>query len=582
MIWIILALTLGASITSIIHGVFMLFGSLSISGTAIPGIPSTMLAVLPVISAIFALIGGIIAFNRSKWGALFLFLAMGLCAPSRDTWLYGGLYFFAGLFCFFVRDDRQDEFEDLYADYDDDYATEPEEGEEAPSPQDDFYYVDDPREDPFAINPSPLNDDIPAMPAQERPEPLKIRRRVSKSCPECGANVPRDATYCPNCGTRLAVADFTPEPDIQAVNDQLFAPESTDFGQEPEVPAEYINPIEDDGDDMSRTRTPEGYRVQVKPRKHGEDRQPQIYRDRGNADDAATSYASFSRIAHKNKKRKRSSGRRVLSMLLLVAAVGGALYFLLGLRKLPPGELPPMVDTEPNVINIPQPSRPSPAANTPSGEDIAEPGDVAVAENILPNFVPERTPKNGTITGSGVNVRADHTTSSTRITRLNTGTKVEVIGMFNVPSGTHPGIWYNIRTGGREGWVYGRYLQPLGSGIPAGYSSALLKSFGSTRTQLAATLGQPTRSTSSSAEWPGLSATLKGEDVTRIKLTGSNRELQNGLKVGMSQTALLQIMGYPSSVNKRTMNYNEGSKTGISVQLDGNNAISSITVNEIQ
>ena len=124
MIWIILALTLGASITSIIHGVFMLFGSLSITGAAIPGIPSTMLAVLPIISAIFALIGGIIAFNQSKWGSVFLLIATGLCAPARDTWLYGGLYFFAGLLCFFLSGRKQDEYQDLY---DDEYGeSEPE------------------------------------------------------------------------------------------------------------------------------------------------------------------------------------------------------------------------------------------------------------------------------------------------------------------------------------------------------------------------------------------------------------------------------------------------------------------------
>ena len=63
MSWIILALTLGASITSIIHGVFMLFGSLSVSGGAVIGIPSTLLASLPIISAVIALIGGITAFN---------------------------------------------------------------------------------------------------------------------------------------------------------------------------------------------------------------------------------------------------------------------------------------------------------------------------------------------------------------------------------------------------------------------------------------------------------------------------------------------------------------------------------------
>ena len=55
MSWIILALTLGASITSIIHGVFMLFGSLSVTGGAIIGIPNTLLASLPVISAVIAL-----------------------------------------------------------------------------------------------------------------------------------------------------------------------------------------------------------------------------------------------------------------------------------------------------------------------------------------------------------------------------------------------------------------------------------------------------------------------------------------------------------------------------------------------
>ena len=157
-----------------------------------------------------------------------------------------------------------------------------------------------------------------------------------------------------------------------------------------------------------------------------------------------------------------------------------------------------------------------------------------------------------------------------------------MLGTFNVPSGQYSGIWYNIRTGEREGWVYGKYVQPLGSGIPSGYSNALMKSFGSSRTQLIDSLGKPTRSTSSSAEWPGLTATLRGEDITRIRVTNANRELQNGLKVGMSSTALQQIMGYPSSVNGKTMNYNEGGKTGISVQLDRNNAISSITVSEVQ
>ena len=232
---------------------------------------------------------------------------------------------------------------------------------------------------------------------------------------------------------------------------------------------------------------------------------------------------------------------------------------------------------------IPEPT-PLPVSNVTEPETqpvVAEPSGIAVAENVLPNFTPDREPRSGVITGSSVNVRADHTTSSSRVTRLKVNTRVEVLGTYNVTSGQYAGIWYNIRTGGNEGWVYGKYVQPLGSGLPAGYSSALLKTFGNSKTQLIEALGNPTRSTSSTAEWPGLTATLKGDDITRIRLTNANRELQNGLKTGMSQTALLQIMGYPSSQNGRNLNYNENGKTGLTIQLDKNNSITSITVNEI-
>lgn len=605
MIWIILALTLGASITSIIHGVFMLFGSLSISGTAIPGLPSTMLAILPIISAIFALIGGIIAFNQSKWGALFLFIAMGLCAPARDTWLYGGLYFFAGLFCFFLRRKTRDSYEDDYEDYD-------EGGQEisdynSAGDSQDFYYLEDPEpEIPAQAPAQTIEDEINSRPMQPNNEMPQLRRRMTKSCPECGDVVSRDALYCPTCGTKLFVSHAEPEvitipapklnnsdndEEIGEVNAKLFASDGVreDLNQEDlnaEIPASNINLNLNDGDEMVQSRMSSeddvpNYRVAVKSRR------PEVsgngsrrVKNNAAATEAASSYTEFSKYANKGKKRRRSAGRKILSMLLLVSAVGGALYFLLGLRKLPPGDLPPMV--RPEVLsNVNENEN---KANTPEAktDTIAEPSEVVIAENVLPDFTPERTPKNGAIIGSNVNVRSDHTTNSSRVTRLSVGTRVEVIGTFNVPSGQYSGIWYNIRTGGKEGWVYGRYLQPLGSGIPSGYSNGLLKTFGSNKSQLIETLGQPRRSTSSSAEWSGLTATLRGEEITRLRLTGKDRELQNGLKAGMSQTALLQIMGYPSSVNNKTMNYNEGSKTGLSVQLDKNNSISSITVNELQ
>ncbi|MBR6901547.1 MAG: hypothetical protein IKN30_05750, partial [Synergistaceae bacterium] len=94
-------------------------------------------------------------------------------------------------------------------------------------------------------------------------------------------------------------------------------------------------------------------------------------------------------------------------------------------------------------------------------------------------------------------------------------------------------------------------------------------------------LGQPKRSSATSLEWDGLTASFKNDELTRIRVTSSRRGLQNGLKVGMSQTALLQIMGYPSGVSNKILQYNEGGKMGVSVQLDKNNAISVITINSI-
>ena len=136
MSWVILALTLGASITSIIHGVFMLFGSLSVNRGALFGVSATVLASLPVVSAIFALIGGIIAFNKSKWGALFLAIAGALCVPSKDTWLYGGIYFFAVLLCFFLKSDKHDDYQDLF--YEDEN---PEAYDDDQQPQTPQYYL---------------------------------------------------------------------------------------------------------------------------------------------------------------------------------------------------------------------------------------------------------------------------------------------------------------------------------------------------------------------------------------------------------------------------------------------------------
>lgn len=584
----------------------MLFGSLSVNGGALFGVSATVLASLPVVSAIFALIGGIIAFNKSKWGALFLLIAGALCVPSKDTWLYGGIYFFTMLLCFFLKKDKYDEYENLlyeeneYEDEENENTSQTpqyylgndsenyeEEEEEIDYLQGGYPEIQKPAvninkiEDIPAPILAPVNDDVRG--AIINNEPPKLRRRMSKICPTCGATAARESRYCSVCGTPLSVAadELLENPPAPEVNEIKTASNS-------EINFADINSNSNsnfnvnDGDDMAQAK------VFVKPKRDSQDFHVSSgTRQKINSiDAAASSYQEFSRYTRRAKKRKRSAGRKVLSMLLLVSAVGGALYFLLGLRKLPPGDLPPIarntvISVEENKINnnsnFSQPVQTSQVVA--EQENIAQP--VAVNENILPNFTPDREPKMGVIVGSNVNVRADHTTSSNRVTRLNVNSKVDIIGNFNVTSGQHQGIWYNITTGGREGWIYGRYVQPLGSGLPAGYSNALLKSFGNNKSQLIDSLGQPSRNSATSAEWQGLTATFKGEYLTRIRITNSRRELQNGLKVGMSQTALLQIMGYPSGVSNKILQYNEGNKTGLSVQLDKNNAISTITVNSI-
>ena len=632
--WIILALTLGASITSIIHGVFMLFGSLAISGGPLPGIPSTMLASLPIVAAVFALIGGIIAFNRSKWGSLFLLIATGICAASRDTWLYGGLYVFAGLFCFFLKSKQRDYM--AYGDFDEDlYLDEEGEGEGEGEPNYDEQYTQNNEGFYYDNGESflpqhPVVDNIPGSSLNlnlsdgdisvQQPvvDVSKVRHRTSKSCPTCGEIVSRDANFCPTCGTRLFGADnieITPpilsnntdkDNENLEINQQLLAPVNSEMPKSDEleaglignnnnndeisIPEDNANLNLDDGDDMSRVQTAPKRKVLVRDRRGEED----YYQPRSSKrpikrlDEAASSYQEFSQLPYtrRAKRRKRSGGRKILSIMLLVAAVGGALYFLLGLRKLPPGDLPPMV--QPDVITAnnnlpPVNSNPSSSTNAQNNNatSVAEPVGLAVPENALPSFTPEREPRNGIITGNNVNFREDHTTSSKSLGKLKVNTRVEVLDSFNVPSGKNPGLWYQIRINGDEGWVYGQYLSLAGSGLPSGYSNALLKAFGSNRGEMLDQLGAPKRSTTSSVEWQGLTATFRGDEITSIKLTNSSREFQNGLKTGISRTDLQQIMGYPSNTKGRTLTYSENGKNGLSVQLDSKNIVSSITVNEI-
>ena len=59
--WIVLALSLGTFVLSMIHSVFILFGLFPVSSGSMP---PWLVGALTIASAVFAIIDGIVTFNR--------------------------------------------------------------------------------------------------------------------------------------------------------------------------------------------------------------------------------------------------------------------------------------------------------------------------------------------------------------------------------------------------------------------------------------------------------------------------------------------------------------------------------------
>ncbi len=580
--WIILALSLGTSVVSVFNSVFMLFGAMPAETGALP---PWLAGSLPIASALLALVGGFVAFGRNRMGSVFLMLAALLCiiAPT-EFWIYGSLYLIATVFCFFLP--RRSHFDDD-EDYEDDELEEPED-----EPLVDPRELPSRRRERTARIPSAPQEREKAIPLSKPSEELfKIRKRTSKTCPTCGANVAIDHQFCPTCGSSLHIPADSRTEDSSVPGPE--AREALSRNEGPRDPSAFVSvpePGVSDGERMvpplpevepvaegpsgDEFPPPEDFRVSaphkvfVKPRKES----ASIPIRPLNIDPDA-SYQEFSQYARRKKRRTRSLGRRVLGMLLLLTVVGGTTWFLLGLRKLPENQLPvrPVEESEPES--------PLPAA---SRDVVAEPLAVVPSGGELPALVVRDRPERGRVTGSNVNLREDHSTASKSITRLQPNARGEILDTWEGTSGTLSGLWYRIRTGdGKEGWIYGQYFLPVGEGLPKGYTDALLKSFGAGRTEAVAELGQPARSRASSLNWQGLTMTLNGESITRIQLSSPGRELRNGVKVGMSQRDLLGIMGYPSHPASGQWRYVEADGKGVGVQLEKDGSVKSVTVGQL-
>ena len=648
--WIILALSLGASTMSLMHGILIIlviFNPPEVAAWSAV-IPQTVLKSLPIVSACIALIGGIVAFSGRKAGAFFLLIATVLCAfAPRDIWIYGALYFLAMILCIFIkkRQYTQDyydyDFEDFesldngsddnynnnYNNYKDDYDYNEARrgGRNLNNNLNNNNYEGESRGVPLNSKDINLhnNNDLEFERDRERdrvsareerienidiPESVLPRRRAFKTCPKCGENVSTDASICPTCGEPLHVPEYAKQGseagnssearrgvinlDIKNLNNDLNNNLNNNNDNKQELKTESRD---DDMEGVVRLEPTAAHKVFVTPR-HEEDDIPRRPVDfegtrRTSLDiNPDKSYQEFGQYARRRKRGgSRSFGRRIFGFMLLFAAVGGALWFLLGLRKLPKDELPPSIrDVSSTRRQEREESQDVDILVQPVGPAVTATPDNFNNNNInnnisLPAFTPDRNPSRAVITRPGVNLREDHNTTSRSLTKLSANTQAELLDRWSGSgTGKTPGPWYKVRTGNREGWVYGDYVQQRGGSLPSGYSSALLKSYGSSKADLTSSFGSPRTSNNTTMEWSGVTATFRNNNLVRLRLNpGSQYELKNGLRPGMSRDELLNIMGYPSSISQRNYIYSENGKTGLSVEIRNNN-ISSITVNDVR
>ena len=433
----------------------------------------------------------------------------------------------------------------------------------------------------------------------EIPESVLPRRRAFKTCPNCGETVSTDASVCPTCNAPLHVPEYAKRDKELDKSHNIINLDikNLDLDKDKQEIKQEIKSEsrDDDMEGVVRLEPTAAHKVFVSPRHEEDDipRRPVNFENtrRTSIDiNPDKSYQEFGQYARSRRKRGRgkSLGRKLLGFLLLFAAVGGSLWFLLGLRKLPKGETPPNAAP---IINTRQEreereereaSNPVEALVQPVGEPAVSVTETANNNISLPAFTPDRNPSRAIITRPGVNLREDHNTVSKSLAKLSANTQAELLERWaGSGTGRTPGPWYKVRTGNREGWVYGDYVQQRGGSLPSGYSSALLKSFGSSKADLNSSFGSPRSQNNTTIDWPGVTATFRNNNLVRLRLNpGSQYELKNGLRPGLSRDELLNIMGYPSSISQRNYVYSENGKTGISVELRNNN-VNSVTVNAV-
>jgi len=628
--WLILALSLGTTLATLWRGIMLFITNLGTVRTASSS--PFWWAMALCVASLFGFIGGVLAFNQKAISLIFF-----LAATIMTFFGYSSGYVLAFSFAvisvltvinliihrrsnlrirnFGFNDER---YEEEY-DEDEEHEEDDDEEEHEPTP---VKTMKMPKRRSSLM--APDSDSLVIKPPQ--------RQRETKVCLSCGIDIPISYKFCPSCGTELHAPlvkklDVMLEDTAEEAEEEvfkIFKPEKDapkyDFkrkisysGISDMEEAEEDESKEDDIEINEPSISSKTEDVEVVPvvRKILSEEIPEEMEENQDSDDVPfkplsvplnkkqrkfevdNSYQSFGRYTQSRKRRKVSMLQRTLLSMLVLGLVGSVGWFMYrGINRVPP----------PDRIEIPV-TRISPEIT----EDInisenMHDGDEAL-ELAIPNqagSLPymEVSPARQIITtGSGVNLRENHTTNSRAITRVNANNTYTLLERWkagdvsslptadrNLPG---DGTWYRIQAGNNAGWIYGQFALPLdgrAASFPTGYTEALLNSFGSNREEIEERLGssrQQIRGDATVLEYTNLRITLRQNRVQGIQITGRGHNLVNSLAVGMTFDEMTAIIGAPNRYRDGALLYLETANLGVAVRRENDGRIRSINVGGI-
>lgn len=617
--WLILALALGTTFATLWRGIWLFISSIGETARTASS-SSFWWAIALCVGSLFGFIGGVLAFNNKMVSLLFLISATVITFFGDNTEYrilassFAALSFLTLIYLIMHQRSKmgrlQYDFDGRFnEEYDDDDVEDDEddnEQEEASIP----IKCKMPKRRPYSM---PESSDSLII---KHPQ----RQRENKVCLSCGINIPISYKFCPSCGAELHIPPTNNMDEIlEGMAEESIEAEDETFkihGVVPEVNNKRFklryNATDDDERKEDDIRISENSinenigEVEVVPvvRKIvQEDEDTEEVKDsddvpfkplsvqtkKGRKLDIDSSYQSFGRYTQSRKRRKVSIFQRTLLVLLIFGiflSVGWLFYE--GIKK---GPTPPIVAEEPRI----SPEMTEVISDFPEilSEDIPlEIVAPTLSAATLP-YMEAAAAKQVIIIGSGVNLREDHSTTSRRIASIQANATHDLLEQWkaddvsSLPAGdrTLNGPWYRIQAGGNTGWIYGQYAMPLDgrpASLPAGYTDALLNSFGSNREEIEAKLGAARQQNrGNTLEYTNLRIVLNQNKVQSIQITGRGHSLLNNLAVGMTFDEMSKIIGAPNRFRDGALLYLETANRGIVIRRENDGRIRSINVGGI-